>query len=810
MERNLRMDWKEKEAGEKREKGKRIHFEIVSRYEKRLEPATTAVPFKKGELKPDQVCGLAVTDGESCCPAQFKTVGYWEDGSVKWLLVHFLAQLPANEEKDYYLEEQPVMQEQPDGRARLVMEAPPEVRVPQTLSEVRVLQTPEGRTVLENGAVRAELAPPKASYLFERIETEQHIYEQHEIAGPVITDKDSREYTIELDETGWEILEAGPVRALVRAAGKHRSGGRTWMDFTVIITLWAGKPWLNLDYQFINREKDAQAAGRKQMKINNEQAGLKYDKNYPYEELKAIRMDIRPSDGENSKDNRHGLFTSGFNFHSERASGDEKLSELITAESIVNTGNEMFPEVLFSIFTADWNNGRHALAAGIYQAYQNFPKALDSSGEGITIHLLPDTGRLLKVPQGAARTSRCYLYFHPVDLDDRMLVDRAHQFEMMPVPVPDVSCYTESGVFGKYVSDQVHCPTERFLYRYVDTRAKGLGMMHFGDGPEWEYIKQGRSKGELIWINNEYDMPHNFMVMLARTGDRRYFDYMKAAVEHWYDVDLCHYSDQPYKTGLLYTHSVDHVSGQPVPSHQWVEGFLDYYHMTGNPNGLEAAMAIGEGLLELMKLPIYHTTATVEPREIGWAMRTFMALYRETYEERWLEACRPIVEVYIRWAKELGTWTTPYPDNYMDRVPFMMHVGIVGLYQYYEMEPQRQVKETILTVVDDIIRHCYIKRIDMFFGKQYPAVRFLNLNGMVLESLAIAYELTGDVEYMKKGLGMFAWITVENQPPLYDFSKYKHDDFTVIYNCPVGPKRCAQTLLPLLHYYRYAVELRLI
>ena len=33
MERNLSMDWKEKEAGEQREKGKRIHFEIVSRYE---------------------------------------------------------------------------------------------------------------------------------------------------------------------------------------------------------------------------------------------------------------------------------------------------------------------------------------------------------------------------------------------------------------------------------------------------------------------------------------------------------------------------------------------------------------------------------------------------------------------------------------------------------------------------------------------------------------------------------------------------------------------------------------------------------
>lgn len=791
---------------------KKIHFEIVSRYNKLLEPATTAVPYGKGELQAAEAERLTVTDGSHCCPAQMKPTAYWEDGSVKWLLVHFLADLPANEEKDYYLEEQgSVGGGAPMEAAARAEQADAAEQAEAAQPAPQVHLVPGTQMVLDNGAIRVELAPPGSSYLFERITAENRIYEKEAIAGPVITDRNGGKFTIELDQQGWEILEAGPVRALVRASGKHRCGDHLWMDFTVMITLWAGKPWLNLDYQFINRERDAQASGRKQMKLNNEQAGLKYDKNYPYEELKEIRMDIRPSDGNDKKEEvRHGIYTSSFNFHSEKASGEKKLTELITAESIVNTGNEMFPEVLFSIFTADWNDGSHALAAGIYQAYQNFPKALDSSGEGITIHLLPDTGNLLKVPQGAARTSRCYLYFHETGLDDRMLVDRAHQFEMMPVPVPEASCYMESGVFGKYVSDHFHAPTERFLYRYVDSRAKGLGMMNFGDGPEWEYIKQGRSGGELIWINNEYDMPHNFMIMLARTGDRRYFDYMKAAVEHWYDVDLCHYSDQPNRLGLLYTHSVDHVSGQPVPSHQWVEGFLDYYHMTGNPNGLEAAMSIGKGLLELMELPIYQTTATVEPREIGWAMRTFLALYRETYEERWLAACRRITEVYIRWADELGTWTTPYPDNYMDRVPFMMHVGIVGLYQYYEIEPEERVKSTILTVVDDIIRHCYVKRIDMFFGKQYPAVRFLNLNGMVLESLAIAYELTGDIEYMKKGLGMFSWITVENQPPIYDFSKYKHDEFTVIYNCPAGPKRCAQTLLPLLHYYRHAVDLGLI
>ena len=59
--------------------------------------------------------------------------------------------------------------------------------------------------------------------------------------------------------------------------------------------------------------------------------------------------------------------------------------------------------------------------------------------------------------------------------------------------------------------------------------------------------------------------------------------FMKMCIRdrHWYDVDLCHYSGQPYRKGLLYTHSVDHVSGQPVPSHQWVEA-VSYTHLLSN------------------------------------------------------------------------------------------------------------------------------------------------------------------------------------------------------------------------------------
>lgn len=765
---------------------KKLHFEIVSRYKKEKEPSTTAVPFAKGELLPEQIQGLQITNHKRCVPAQFKATACWPDGSVKWLLIHFLADLEMNKEEDYFVE---------DGDKGGICNESERINIVKENKSI----------VINTGVLKVKLAKPGDTYLFDEIQSPWCTLKKEQIEGPVLENKGGDKYTVRIGEEGWEFIEKGSVKTVLRTKGKHWGRDGNWFDFSVLLTFWAGKTWMNLDYQFVNCEEDKNKSFRKEMVLNNEQAGLKYDKNYPYEEIKSISVNLHLKG--NEKEIRHSIYTSGFNFHSKKASESEQLEEVITADKVVETPNEMFPEVLFSIFTGDWKNEKYGIAAGIYQAYQNFPKAIKSTGDGMVISLLPDIGTLLKVPQGVARTSRCYFYFHDPNLDDRALVDRAHQFEMMPVPVPEPQAYMSSEVFGKYVSDHYHFATERFLYRYVDSRAKGLGMLNFGDGPEWEYIKQGRSGGEIIWINNEYDMPHNFMIMLARTGDRRYFDYMKAAAEHWYDVDLCHYSGQPYKQGLLYTHSVDHISGQPVPSHQWVEGFLDYYHMTGNPNGLEAAMSIGENLLKMMELPLYHTAAAVEPREIGWAMRTFMALYRETNQEKWLKACRPIVEVYISWAEELGTWTTPYPDNYMDRVPFMMHVGIAGLYQYYEICPEERIKDTVLCVINDMIEHCYIKRADMFFSKQHPAVRFLNLNGMVLESLAIAYELTGNKGYIEKGLGMFSWITVENQPCIYDFSKYKQDEYTVIYNCLSGPKRCAQTLLPLLHYYRYAFEM---
>lgn len=753
-----------------------IYFETVSRYDEKNLPVSVSIPFAEGEFFPAETDQYQVADDDGTFLTQTRVSGTYPDGSVKYLLVLFAASFKADRKSVFSFATQ---RKQPSAAPHPVM----------------VEKETDGSIVIDTGVLSCRFGHTGEHPFRDIVFSAMHL-SANDLEGVSLINGQGKHFLSVVGVKGWSVIESGPVRAVIRTHGRHISpDGSEFFDYQLTITAYAGQTVLRCAHQIINTEKST--TGKiPSMTLSNEQAGLKYDTSYPYELLAGAEMTVKLPEAV-----RKRIFTSSFNAHVDEAGTEEVLSRTVTADTIITTPNEMFPEVLFSIFAGDWITQQGALACSEYQAYQNFPKAITMDGTKTVLSLFPESHQPVKIGQGVAKTLRFDLFFHDPEMEKTAIIDRLLLLEMPPVGYVDVKRYMHAGVFGKEVSDLYHHPTERFIYRFVDSRAKGLGFLNFGDCPEWEYVKQGRSSGKDIWINNEYDMPHNFMILFARSGDRRYHDYLMAAVRHWMDVDFCHYSEQPYHEGLLYTHSIDHVSGQPVPSHQWVEGFLDYYHLTGDPSGLDYAVQIGEGLLSLIQLPIYNKPGQIEPREIGWALRALLTLYSETHQKKYLDACRPIIGIYERWASMFGTWTSPYPDNFLDRVPFMMHVGLVGLHGYYKITQDPEVRKTMLAVINDLVKNCLNSRLNMFPGKMHPSIRYQNLNGMVLESLEIGYELTNDVSYLKAGLGMFKWITVENQPPVYDFSKIKRDDFTVIYNCPVGPKRCAQTLIPLLRYY---------
>ena len=96
-------------------------------------------------------------------------------------------------------------------------------------------------------------------------------------------------------------------------------------------------------------------------------------------------------------------------------------------------------------------------------------------------------------------------------------------------------------------------------------------------------------EGENVWVNNEYDRPHACTLYYALTGQRRALDSALVSAQHWLDVDFCHHHPDPLIDGGLRIHTRYHATGRCTPSHEWTEGLLDYYFLTGRKEGLNVA-----------------------------------------------------------------------------------------------------------------------------------------------------------------------------------------------------------------------------
>lgn len=332
-------------------------------------------------------------------------------------------------------------------------------------------------------------------------------------------------------------------------------------------------------------------------------------------------------------------------------------------------------------------------------------------------------------------------------------------------------------------------------------------MLNWGDAPDMGYTSQGRGKGDVVWTNNEYDFPHGAAMMYARTGTRRFLDYMLVSARHWMDVDVCHYSEDPLVQGGQFMHINGHViDGKVICSHQWVEGLLDYYHFTGDRTAYETAVGIGENVLRLLETPQFSKSGETSARETGWALRTMAALYQETGEQRWLEKCDWIVGHFEDWEKSYGHWLAPYTDNTAIRVPFMISIAVVSLMRYYRIDPQERIKGMILRAVDDLLENC-ITETGLFYYKELPSLTRQGSNPIILEALSIAYELTGDIRYLEAGLPTWE-LTVQEKDTGSGGNKTAIGD-TVLMSGP-GPKGFAQAFPPVMAYYKTASDAGLI
>jgi len=722
-----------------------MYFEKLSAFDRLKEPCSAAVPFSRGEIF--ELEKLAVADDNGQVISQAFPTAFWDDGSVKWAFIHFLADLPGNKSKIYYCKS---------------------LKEPFKFDDIKVSSN-EKFISIDTGKIIVRIN--KKGRIFNSIQSEFIRFEEKNIKGPVLNGK----FQAFADE--WEIVERGPVTVLLEGKGKHIDReGNSLLDFIIDIRFFKDKEWFQVDYKILNLE------------------------DYESVELKSLSLDFNKR---SINDIKTCIATSNYKTEYIEGGKTDSLYYEIDSERLIYEANEHFPEVFYGTFFADWNDGEGGVCVTLFQAYQNYPKAFKADKNGVSVQIVPKNSKIEFV-RGMAKTHTLFVHLHSGETTVQELNVRSLQFQMPDRPYLDTLTYRDAGVFPSVFLDEAEkiSDFEEVFVRKMDARGRAYGIISWGDVPDMHYTRQGRGNGELVWVNNEYDFPHTAMLMYARTGHRRMLDYLLVSARHWLDIDICRASDDECRLNGQVIHSAGHISGKVDISHEWVEGLFDYYHMTGDRFAYQSAIEIGKNIKRNLKNPRYHKEGEINARETGWALRALVALYKETNDMDWLEEADFIVGHFKAWKEKYNLWLAPYTDHTAIRVPFMISIAVVSLMRYYEIKPNIEIKNMIVESVDDMIENCILDS-GLFYYKELPSLKRNGNNTTVLEALVCAYRLTGRRKYLDAGIKTFSQY-MEEKPNLYSGDKYEKNGSVIVSG--QSTKNIAQSFIPVASFYTALVR----
>ena len=737
-----------------------IIFDKLYCIERHNEPCSIGFPIKKGVLTDPGLVG--VFDADRALPVQSFATSRYDDGSVRFIFIRFLTDIPANR----------------SFKLRCELNSGSEMKCT-SYDPICVHAETNGYTVFtQNSLGKKEFSfkvTDDSDSIFSHINAEAMSFSKECFEGPVLRErKTDSDYDIHVGK--WQVLEEGPVCAVLRTKGYHKNpdtGKKTL--FEVKLSAWAGRPSVEVSYRLINTTDDP-------IDI--------FSLEYNYRRKTSV--------GECEDEIRSTVASSNYKTDCITQNGRGRVSKLIDAEWLLKEANEHYAEVFYGTFFADSTDSSGGICATVFQAYQNFPKAVAADESGFSIMLVPKENDGIILQSGMSREQRFLLDFHGPDAQISELNDRSIVYQMPYRPYVSPDIHKESGVWPDIFPQKIDPEVELNLISRADGHCRAYGMLNFGDSVDGNYTAQGRGKGRLVWSNNEYDYPHACALLYVRTGMRRFLDYNIASCSHWMDVDVCHYSNDPLLINGQWEHTAGHcINGVMVCSHEWVEGLLDYYHFTADIRGLETAVGIGENVKRLLDTPEYKETGQQSARETGWALRTLTALYVETSDPKWLKECDRILGDFKQWEEKYGHWMYPYMDNTLIRVGFMISVAIGSLMRYYKCFPSKELKDMIVRAVDDLIENCYVSEWGLFYYKELPGLQRPGNNTLLLEALVAAYDLTGDSRYLEYGMGTFK--KAINDSPSYVSSKQKAEDTVLVGS--ISSKSFAQSMIPISVFY---------
>ncbi|MGD9495657.1 MAG: hypothetical protein AB7Y46_05040 [Armatimonadota bacterium] len=629
-------------------------------------PVTSGIPFPQGALGSAEHVRMLDAAGEEI-PLQAEVLTRWPDGTIKWLLLDFQADLSDS------------------GHAACALEFGTQVRRAPVARPIVIEEAGEAIAV-DTGVLRVRFDRERFAFLGEawldrdgdgRYADDERVTAA-EGAGIVLTDLDGARFTSLGPPDELTITRRGPLHVEVTACGPHRNAaGVALFRYELRMHLYAGLPLVRVLHSFENDRIDQTFTTVRSLDLRlplagGTQAARVLLPDGATTDLPAGGRLVQPDD------NRFRL--EGAPGAGQRAPG---------AMAVAGPGA--------------------SLAIALREFWQRYPKGLGADAQGAVVGIMPALaedeyaeidpdledklyyallGGVYKLHSGVAATTELTVRFGGEAGDLRGEIERANR-PALAFATPQWYC--DSKAFGDITPrtpdefEEYDAMADRVLAAIVAEREGGreYGMLNFGD---W-WGERGFN-----WGNTEYDTQHGLFLQFARSGRRDFFDNAVCAARHNLDVDIIHHARDPQKVGLPYCHCLCHTgdyypagyrptgifTGSTSGGHLWTDGNLEYALLTGDTRAMRVALQTADWLAG--PLTVNFRMSKSAERETAWPLFGLVAAYEATGDEYYLNATRIITrEVVAEQNPEAGHWNIPAGYSQVVPTPIGGYAWCAGL-----------------------------------------------------------------------------------------------------------------------------------
>lgn len=574
-----------------------------SRVARRAEPVTSGVPVARsaGLLSTENL--RLFDEGGGQVPAQFEVTSRWGGAPgelslpIKWLLVDFMADVPAGGQATYDLRD--------SGGERAG-------------TPLAVTRDDAGAIEIETGAARFTVSKARFNVFDSVVLGGRQLVTPAGSSAVVATDTGGRAYSSAASAPGEVELETdGPIRKTVRVSGGLTGSGGALLDYNARISVFAQSTEARLELTVTNRRDPVVSESQPQC------WDIGCPESAAFSDLTA-NLDVNPgSGGSLLLGGAGGEFAGGqlevYQDSSGTASWDRHRGNNPRPQSYVSfRGYRVYRDggqVSAGDQASPWldcSGDAGGVAVATRDFWQNFPKALRGSGTRLETSLFPSeySGDFSFRP-GEQKTHEILFRFHsagadPREMDGRtkaladpLFAEASPEHYLMSGALGRVTGLTGDGEFAAY--EQLNRSTLEGeganLYKVVED-ADFYSWQDYGDVP-LDYEDGGTGT-----FNHKYNFDLGMQLQFMRTGDFRWFRLAEAAGKHVADLDVIHTPGAPdqWWEGGYFGHSYhdedsnsnpNRNAGAPHPDLVFgTPGLLQLYYLTGYRPARETALEI--------------------------------------------------------------------------------------------------------------------------------------------------------------------------------------------------------------------------